>query len=128
MLDTIYCCRFGQRGRRAVLVVLSAGRHRGFCSSAARPQTAETSRSRRFFGMTGIGGANRPSPERELELPRLSERLSPAPPQVRCLSCRRLGAACSFTRSFHPVTTTVLTRHGNRHLTRRPEPNGGGLR
>src|SRR5260370_38858074 len=24
MLDTIYCCRFGQRGRRAVFVVLSA--------------------------------------------------------------------------------------------------------
>src|SRR6266851_9331864 len=49
--------------------------------------------------MTGIGGASRPLPEREQERPRLSERLSPAPPQVRCLSCRRAGAACSFARA-----------------------------
>src|SRR5215831_16127081 len=26
---------------------------------------------------------------------------------------------------FHPVTTTVLPCHGNRHLTLQPEPNGG---
>ena len=34
---------------------------------AARPQTAET-----FIGVTGIGGASRPLPEREQERPRLS--------------------------------------------------------
>src|SRR5258708_38262756 len=49
--------------------------------------------------MTGVGGATRPLTEREQERPRLSERLSPAPPQVRCLSCRRAGAACSFARA-----------------------------
>ena len=43
------------------------------------------------FGMTGIGGASRPLPEREQERPRLSERLSPAPPQARYLWCRRAG-------------------------------------
>jgi hypothetical protein len=82
-----------------VFVVLSAARHRGFCSSAARPQKVETSRARQFFGMTGIGGAKCPLPEREQERPRLTERLSPAPPQVRCLSCRRAGAACTFARA-----------------------------
>src|SRR5258708_35584338 len=49
--------------------------------------------------MTGIGGASRPLPERGQERPRLSHRPSPAPPQVRCLSCRRAGAACSFARA-----------------------------
>ena len=52
-----------------------------------------------FLASTGIGGASRPLPEREQERPRLSERLSPAPPQVRCLWCRRAGAACSFARA-----------------------------
>src|SRR6266404_1403129 len=51
--------------------------------------------------MTGIGGASRPLPEREQERPRLSERLSPAPPQVRCLSCRHAGTACSFARAAY---------------------------
>src|SRR5258705_3421572 len=90
MLATIYCCRFGQRGGRAVFVVLSAARHRGFCSSAARPQTAEPSRTRQFFGMIGIGGASRPLPEREQERPRL---LNAYPP------LRRKSAACGAAAS-----------------------------
>src|SRR5215510_1790357 len=39
-------------------------RNRRFSSSAARPQTAETSRPT-VFGVTAIGGANRPLTERE---------------------------------------------------------------
>src|SRR6266404_9156839 len=54
--------------------------------------------------MTGIGGASRPLAEREQERPRLSERLSPAPPQVGCLwvSPRRRRVLVRSSR-FHPI-------------------------
>src|SRR6266404_7079371 len=54
MLDTIYCRRFGQRSRRAAFVVLSAASPRILQASAARPQTAETSRTRQFFACRGL--------------------------------------------------------------------------
>src|SRR6266481_3558720 len=101
MLDTIYCCRFGQRGRQAATV---------FC-------------------ITGIGGASRPLSEREQERPLLSERLSPrsAASPLPVVPPRRRRVLFRSSR-FHPVTTTVLTCHGNRQVSFRPETNGGGLR
>src|ERR1700758_2216134 len=101
MLDTIYCCRFGQRGRRAVFVVLSAVAPRILqlrCTTADGRNVSDPT----VFWHDGIGGASRPLPEREQERPRLSERLSPAPRQVRCLWCRVLFRSSRF----HPVTTT----------------------
>src|SRR5882724_12672370 len=99
MLDTIYCCRFGQRGRRAVFVVLSAAAARILQLRCTTAEGRNVWDPTVFLGMTGIGSASRPLPEREQERPRLFERLSPAPPQVRCLSCRGAGAACSFARA-----------------------------
>src|SRR6266851_8775846 len=98
MLDTIYCCRFGQRGRRVVFVVLSASAPRILqlrCTTAEGRNVSDPT----VFWHDGDWRCSRPLPEREQERPRLSERLSPAPPQVRCLSCRRAGAACSFARA-----------------------------
>ena len=54
-----------------------------------------------------------------------------------CPPLRRKSAACRSAapvpralslEPLPPVTTTVLTCHGNRHVTRKPEPNRGGLR
>src|SRR6266481_6080793 len=98
MLDIIYCCRFEQKGRRAVFVVLSAAAPRILqlrCTTAEGRNVSDPT----VFWHDGDWRCSRPLPEREQERPRLSERLSPAPPQVRCLSCRRAGAACSFARA-----------------------------
>src|SRR5205809_6391967 len=102
MLHTIYCCRFGQRGRRAVFVVLSAVAPR-ILRSAARAQTAEASRTRQFFGMTGIGRVSRPLLERQQERPRLSE--TPIP-----------GSAASPLPVVSPRRRRVLSRSSRFHL------------
>jgi hypothetical protein len=89
---------------------------------------------RQFFGVTGIGGASCPLPEREQERPRLLCNEAQAP-----TSTGRSRTHSALTRSsssllpggpprrrrvlfrssrFRPVTTTVLPCHGNRHLTR----------
>src|SRR5258708_9336286 len=97
MLDTIYCCRFCQRGRQAATV---------FC-------------------ITGIGGASRPLSEREQERPLLSERLSPpsAASPLPLVPPRRRRVLFRSSR-FHPVTTTVLPCHGHRPLNFQPETDG----
>src|SRR5258707_11556045 len=98
MLDTIYCCRFGQRGRRAVFVVLSAAAPRILqlrCTTADGRNVSDAT-------VLWHDGDWRCEPSlawREQERPRLSERLSPPPPQVSCLWCPR---ACARGLSLEP--------------------------
>src|SRR5207247_4972811 len=98
MLDTIYCCRFGQRGRRAVLIVLSAAAPRILQLRCTTADGRNVSDPTVFWHDGGLAVLAVPCLS-EQERPRPSERLSPAPPQVRCLWCRRAGAACFFARA-----------------------------
>ena len=85
MLDTIYCCRFVKWPSSRVRSSVSRGTE-DFAAPLHDRRRQKRLGPRQFFGMTGIGGASRPLPEREQERPRLSERLSPA--------LRRKSAAC----------------------------------
>src|SRR5258708_40210985 len=98
MLDTIYCCRFCQRGRQAATV---------FC-------------------ITGIGGGSRPLSKREQERPLLSERLSPrsAAIPLPVVPPRRRRVLFRSSR-FLPVTTMVLTCQGDLPPNVRPERHCG---
>src|SRR5260370_25259102 len=76
MLDIIYCCRFEQKGRRAVFVVLSAAAPRILqlrCTTAEGRNVSDPT----VFWHDGDWRGSRRLPEGGQERPRLSERLSP---------------------------------------------------
>src|SRR5260370_25182883 len=110
MLDIIYCCRFEQKGRRVVFVVLSAAAPRILqlrCTTAEGRNVSDPT----VFWHDGDWRCSRPLPEREQERPRLSERLSPR-------------SAASPLPVVPPRPRRVLFRSRRFHLSLQPSLPG----